>query len=393
MRHGIEQEGNIGNDQGDKKLQPIDIIEKQKEIDVAFTELYTERGYKPFPPGGLLASEDETVIFTGATITPLKQVLLNGVDSPGYYMTQKCLRTKNLNNTYDLSYIPDWTHYFTMCGILAAPDQKEAVSLDAMELIVNRLKIEPRNVKIEASSDDRDMSQTWKDAGIQVEEDAHSQDYYRWGYGIPGIQGRGMNIVFRHDVHDDFNDFGNVISMEQEDGCVKGFEFGFGIEAVLSKLYGSRKPLEVSLISTVVPFEKGIKEKFMNTLATSTVMYHNGIEPGREKEKHIQKKLVKGLSFLRRELGLTLDEVRDYGNAYELVEFGVSVNSGDKIMDGIASYEKQLEKFYSYATNQIHAHSLRQDVGQYLHEKLLREGGKMGILPPDVENVIQSVWE
>ena len=70
---------------------------------------------------------------------------------------QKCLRVKRLEQMYDLSVYPDWTHYFTMCGILAAPDRREEVIEEAYQLLTQRLGLMPENVLILASSQDRDL--------------------------------------------------------------------------------------------------------------------------------------------------------------------------------------------------------------------------------------------
>lgn len=375
---------------GEFSLSKIDIRVGQRFISDQFTLFYEEQGYQKFPPGGLLATDDKSVIFTGATITPLKKVLEEGVTPPGHFMVQKCLRTKDINQITDISVIPDWTNYFTMCGILSAPGRAGDVSNEAYEFLIDRLGLDRDNILVQASSNDRDLSSYWASRGIPIEEDGQPESYYRWRYGMPNIYGRGINLLLRSNENDSYRDLGNIISVEDADGIVHAYEFGFGLESVLSKMYGFKKPMEASIVSTVIPYEEGIREKFVNALMTSTVLYHHGIEPGREREKYILKKLVKGLSFLRRKLGLSINEVRDYANLFEKAEFIEGFECGNKLSAGITAYENQLSKFDDYARNQTHAHKLKNDVGEYLLEKLRRQGKNMGILSPDINEVISA---
>lgn len=369
----------------------IDIRERQRFISDQFLQFYTERGYRLVPPEDLLPKEDQTVIFTGATITPLKRFLDGGLLSPGYFIVQKCLRTQGLDDICDLNVIPNGVNYFTMCGILASPDRKEAVSNEAYELLVNRLRIPGKNMLILASSSDRDLSEPWRDRKIMVEEDSLPESSYRWTYGIPNMYGRGINFLLRFNEYNPFREIGNIISIQDRDGRIRAYEFGFGLESLLSKMCGLKKSTEANIVSVVIPYEEGPKEKLVNALVTAVVLYHHGIEPGRGKERHILKKTIKGLSFLRRRLGISLDQIKDYSEVYERAEFVVTGDSGDKLVAGIQAYEQQLAKFIAYAENQVHAHKLRNDVGKKLLVKLGREGGNMGILPDEIDETIKNV--
>lgn len=372
-------------------LPKIDIRERQAFITSQFSQFYTQQGYRIVEPEGLLPKEDSSVIFTGATITPLKRYLEEGVISPGFCLVQKCLRTKRLDEILDLSIYPDWTHYFTMCGILTSPERLGELSGEAYELLIDKFQIPRNNLLIEASSDDEDLFAYWNSKGIKNIKDTHPKNYYQWQYGLPNISGRGINFLLRFDENDTYRDLGNVVSIEDNNGKVKAYEFGFGLESLLSKMYGFKKPMEVSVISTVIPYETGLKEKFADTLSASIVLFHHGVEPGRGKEKHIQKKLIKGLSFLRRRIGISVDQIKDYGNRFEEVEFMIDGGSGSKLAMAVIDYENQLARFNDYAKNQVHAHKLRSDMSDRLTGKLRREGENMGISPPEIDEIVSAV--
>lgn len=385
---GKENEIYAGNNEG--VLPKIDIRERQKFIIDQFLQFYTEQGYQLVQPGSLLPEEDKSVIFTGATITPLKRYLKEGIPSPGLCMVQKCLRTKRLDEMTDLGKIPDWTHYFTMCGILSAPGRTESVSNEAFELLINRLKIRRENLLVEASSADRYLSSYWSNNGIEVMEDTHPENYYRWQYGLSNACGKGVNLLLRFDQNGLYRDLGNVISVQDSTGQVMAYEFGFGLESLLSKMHGFKKPMEASLVSSVIPYQEGSQEKFIDTLMAAVVIFHHGVEPGRGKERHILKKLVKGLSFLRRKMDISIEQIADWSDKFEEVEFGTS-GSRDRLIAGIMAYESKLAKFIDYAKNQVHAHKLRNDVDRKLLVKLWREGVNMGILPLEIQEVIDAI--
>jgi hypothetical protein len=374
-------------------LPKVDLGKEQGFITDQFLQFYKERGYQLLLSASLLPEDDESVLFTGATITPLKKFLKEGILPPGICMVQKCLRTKRLDEMTDMSKIPDWTHYFTMCGILSAPERLEEVSGEAYELWIKRLGINPDNLLLEASSADSDLSRFWISRGVPAEVDQKPQTYYRWRYGMPGIHGRGINFLLRFNKEDaHYRDLGNVISVEDNNGRVIAYEFGFGLESLISKIYGFKKPMEASLVSSVIPYVEGPQEKIIDVLMAAVVIYHHGIEPGRGKEKHVLKKLVKGLSYLRRKMNLSLDQIEDRAGKFEEVEFGTA-DSKNRLITGVKVYETQLDKFIDYARNQVHAHQLRNDVGERLKEKIRRQGINMGILPVEIEEILASILQ
>ena len=377
----------------DTRLSPADIPTQHTFIRKLFLTFYSEQGYIVAPPSPLLPEEDTSVIFTGATITALKGQLQEGIKSPGYCMVQKCLRVKRLEQMYDLSIYPDWTHYFTMCGILAAPERREEVIDETYQLLTQLLGLAPQNILIRAFSQDHDLFGPLQMRGITVQENTEPMTYYRWTYGIPNICGRGITFLLRHDGQDNYRELGNIISVEDSDATVRAYEFGFGLESLLSKMHGHKKPMEVNMISAVVPYREGPQETFLDTLVATVVIYHHGVEPGRGKEKHVLKKLVKGLSYIRRKMEISIEQIREQGNLFEKAEFGEASGSGDKLVADVREYEGRLTKYVDYAKNQVHAHRLRGQMGQYLVDKLKREGENLGITPADVEEVVVLVLQ
>lgn len=375
-------------------LANLDIRKGQEFISNEFSSFYEKAGYQFVTPEDLLPRDDSTVLFTGATITALKRFLVNGVDSPGYFTIQKCLRTQGSEWLTDLNNIPTGINYFTMCGILASPDSWDKVASEGYDLLVNRLGIPSSNILIEIPSDREDLSGGWREKGVAVNQDSRPETSFMWGYGMPGIYGIGINILVRFGERGEYKEVGNHIAIYSSEGSIVGYEFGFGLESLLAKTHGLNKSTQAHIISSVIPYREGVDEKVVNTLVTCLVLLHHGIQPGKGRERFVLKKHIKGLSFLRRKLGWSIEQLKEYGGAYEEVEFGQKSESANQLALSLEAYELQLAKFYDYAKNQTHAHMLRNQLrGVYLIEKIRREGLKLGILPVEIDEIIQGLFK
>ena len=373
------------------ELQPkIDLRSQHAWVAAQFTHFYESAGYTIVPDAGILPENDPSVVFTGATITPLKQYVETGIPSPGFCMVQKCLRVKDVKKITDVSVIPEWTNYFTMCGILSAPGRLQELSAEAFDLLTKAYAITTDRLIVNASSEDRDMSAFWKDKGVTVIEDDASVQY-RWKYGMKGIRGRGITFQLRNEHLGVYRELGNIVSVETETGEVRGYEFGFGLESMLSTQLGFKKPVEASLVSAVIPYQEGLYEKVSNALVTSTVLLHHGIEPSRGRENHILKQLVKGLSFLRRKTGISIEELVTASNAYEAIEFHDATQTGNRLAEAIYQYEADILRLWEYGSNQLHARLLRGEVNENLWQKIRVQGQRTGVNSQDIEHVISVI--
>jgi len=371
---------------------PAEGIQKaHSAVKDGFSSFFSGKGYSILPSAPLIPQNDPTVVFTGATITPLKHYLVEGVPSPGVAIIQNCLRTKRHEQMYDMSIIPEWTHYFTMLGILAAPDQKEQVAQNAMEYIVNHLHIPQKKIKVLATEQDKDLTDPWRKAGFEIEEDTQPIDNFRWKYGAKDTVGRGISFEIQNDNLPP-RELGNIVSVESPDGTVKGYEFGFGLESYLASQHGAKKPMEVSLMSAAIPYQEGLQEKILDTLTAIAVIGHHGIEPsGGSKAQSVQQRLVKGLSYMLRKSELPHALIEKWANAFEKVEFGSEGKIGGKILEWVTAYNTKLEQFKLHAENQVYAINLRSGNLTRLPEKLRSYGLSIGIATEDLNELLQLI--
>ena len=90
-------------------------------------------------------------------------------------------------------------------------------------------------------------------------------------------------------------------------------------------------------------------------------------------------------------MNISLDRIEQDGGKFEEIEFGTVHESAEKLKQEVIVYEQQLSKFIDYAKIKVHAHKLRNDMSEKLTTKLRREGRNMGILPPEIDEVVGSV--
>ncbi|MBU1088533.1 hypothetical protein KKC08_03150 [Patescibacteria group bacterium] len=324
-----------------------------------FTDFFLQNGYQEFPPGPIVARKDDTILFTGATITPFMPMLETRVVNPGFFTIQPCLRTQNLENCYDGKTIPEYMSYFWMCGTLASPVRGDEVTKEALSLLTNKYAIPLERIIVKASARDRDLTEQVCDQ-IWIETDSQPALYYNWRYGRADLVGRGVTFAIRQEKSGVFRDIGNVVAVEKN-GKIVAYEFGFGIETLLSRVFDLTKPVEAAKISQLIPFRPGHQEKLVDFLVATTVLFQQGIEPGKGKERYILKKYIKALGYWQRKLGIDVATVRMWADQFAIIEFDSDSGVGNKIAEYLKEQYEQTTRFEDYARNQIKAFRLRNE--------------------------------
>lgn len=340
-----------------KLLFPRDIEVAQAEIRHSFFEFFKARGYTQLPAESIIPKENANLLFTNATVIPLKRFIMDeNIPVPGLMVEQPCLRVQNLGHMFDESFMPEYMGYFKMLGILSNPAWYEKLVEESYVYLVDVLRVPRNDIKILASSRDKHFLSVWyQKCRDFIEEDTRDEDFYAWTYGKEDIIGRGITFSIRQNG-ERFNDIGNVVEMTKK-GKVVGYEFGFGMETIIARLCKLDGPFEAARISKVVPFKTdGLVKKLQDYIACVVVLYAQGIRPGNGKARFITKKTVKGLIYLRKKLGIDIDQLKSFLSGFERLEFGQDTGIAEKVVDDIMSYEvahrRNLELFKSYVKNQ-----------------------------------------
>lgn len=375
-------------------LFPQHTREIQQSVVLTFDNFFIGRGYRKFAPEPILPQTDNSILFTNSTIVPLKSLVEERrIPNPGCFVIQPCLRNQNLQIMHEDEAIPEYMNYFTMLGTLAFPGRYGEVAEESWELLTQHLNIPRKNIKIFISSQDKDMLSIWQNmtGGPIVEVDSKEEGYYEWSYGMPGVSGRGLTFSIRFKDSGIFRDIGNIITMKTRGGEVVGYEFGFGVETILSRMFDLTRPIEAATISKIVFFEVGLKEKLADAIACVTVLYRHGLRPGRGGARHILKAYIKGISYLRRGLAIDLESIRESISAYEQLEFGSSSDAPRAVIGDLVVFESKLELFRSYVRSQFIAHAKRNSVNTQFFTKLRKRAKYYGLPSAECGEIIKEL--
>jgi len=113
---------------GKKRFSPEEAKDHVESLVSDFKDHYDSLGYTEVPSVKITSGIDPTVRFIGSHISVFKPYLAEDrVPSPGVYMRQDCLRTRNVEKLVDHSYFPNWGSYFSSIVALSTPERlKEA---------------------------------------------------------------------------------------------------------------------------------------------------------------------------------------------------------------------------------------------------------------------------
>jgi len=240
-----------------------------------FFDVFQRHGLKKYDSVPLI-TKDKTVYFTCATITPLKDFILNeNIAVDGLYIHQPCLRLNSLTDNFDEKNVPSFPGYFNMLGTLIQakyilPFQKSII--ECFQL----LGVSKDTIKIYAPSSKVDLV-SYLSKVYTVEFDSKKDSYYDWKYGLGNdINGIGATFSLRQkDGH--FEDIGQYVCIFNKNEPI-ACEFGFGIETFLSRHLQYGNYYEAYSIAPVLK-ENNLESNFINvnTFGIVAGAYSTGI--------------------------------------------------------------------------------------------------------------------
>ena len=312
-----------------------------------FSKVFESEGYVNHQPHSSLVSDiDHSVRFIGSTTNVFKKYLKenNIVPENGYFLVQKCLRTRNINTLFDDSVIPEWSSYFTAMGAIAPEDNLYKLSKTTLKFL-KESNIDSNRIKINVSSRDADLveciNKLKNDFKFAVGVDEiNNPEYYRHKYGESNLIGRNFNISIKNQKNNDYKDIGNIIIIEKDNKKV-AVEMGIGVGTFISKKFNLNNSIEASTISKIIEYKPDLTSKFSDTLSVSILMFREKIVPGsRDKARLLRTNLV-ALNYFKFKLGLSFEEIKKYIEDYEKYEFGEITNISDVIINYLMENEKQ----------------------------------------------------
>ena len=338
-----------------KSLIPLDVREVDKAsrdrrriaeirdfVRYEFSKYFNTKGSQRCEPGRLIPENDDSVLFTGSTISTFKPYLIGqNIPQSGVHMVQSCLRTQNTKILYDSTRQPQWASYFSSIGALANYEYLDSMTASTWELFTGSLGIPAERIVVRASSQDSDLCREWYRAGLQghIEFDQKDPVYYTHKFGMDHIAGRNCNLAIRDPKTGEPRDIGNIIVIETPEHPL-GMEIAFGVETIVSRLLGFSNPIAASLAADIVPVKNESSLKLADALSSSIVILDSGERPIATNRGRVLRKYLQAVSDLRLMAEVTIPEIRQYAEEFEQQEFGSVSDIPSKIEKYTVSYEK-----------------------------------------------------
>lgn len=311
-----------------------------------FKEHFSSRGYAEHCPSSIISTVDDTVLFIGATISIFKPYLIYGeIPDSGFYVVQRCLRTRNILHAYEDDIFPEWGSYFHGIGTISNPNKLHEVCSDAWEFLHKKLGIEQKRIVIRISSRDSDLLEYWsslKDGPI-IEIDKKDIKFYRHQFGLNGITGRNLNFALKQKSGEP-GDIGNLILIEKQSTEALGIELAFGVSTLLCRAFQVDHPIQTSIISNIYHFKKGFQTKLADSLVVSVILLREGLRPVASNRGRILRAYIQSISYLRTKSDMEIRELVKIMKDYEMEEFGNFTDIPERIGYYLELYETLLKE-------------------------------------------------
>jgi hypothetical protein len=310
-----------------------------------FKDHYSKLNYKEESPVLISSGIDPTVRFIGSHISVFKPFLIeNNVPSPGVFMRQDCIRTKNISFLFDDSYLPMWGSFFSSIGALSSPNRLNEACEELFIFLNKILNISPENILIRINSSDDDLVNACSQYYDIFEKDTMPNEYYRHKIGLENVHGRNCNIALKNPNDDNFSDIGNIIVLENGKKKI-GIETALGSTVMLKQLYGLNHIQDCMPIIELQDINnEAIRRKFEDAIIVSINLFREGLKPfSKDSRSRILKQYVLSLSYFRAKSKISMENLLEIISNFENREFPNSIQHTSKILiDSVQQMETNL---------------------------------------------------
>lgn len=215
---------------------PKDIKKEHNRVKHTFFTYFHNQGYKLCPESNLI-TEDDSILFTNATIIPWKKYISGkSILQQNEFMKQACLRLHVLNDSFVKGAVSEtvperFLGYFNMLGLISGEEQEEILPFQILDLLIEKYKIPKGEIKVFASNDQEFISCLEKE--IEIEYNSKNPSFYNWDYCIDGVSGKGATFSLLQ-KNEEFKEIGQLVQIKNGNGS-SFYEFGFGIETFLAR--------------------------------------------------------------------------------------------------------------------------------------------------------------
>lgn len=333
----------------DKLFVRENSLEYLESLKSCFRNYFVELGYIEHNAVDVSSGIDPSVRFVGSTISVFKRHIIEGtIPDNGYFIIQDCLRTRNINYLFDDSHLSNWASCFPSFGTVSPIENLQDVCFDILDFLTKKLDIQPENIKIYVSSEDKDLINVVRGyahfSSKNIEIDTKNKNYYRHKYGLDHVKGRNFNIALKNDDRSGFSDIGNVIIIEKSEKklCV---EVALGLTVILKQIFSLDHVLDCFPIMGIKSDNNILRRKFEDSIVTSTLLSEERIKPNASNSRgRSYRTYLRALSYFSHKTSLDMELLYEIITQYRLKAFPDSEDDlTEQMIRYIKNYEKELK--------------------------------------------------
>jgi alanyl-tRNA synthetase len=276
------------------------------QLKTHFLNFSQGRGFRTLPSFPLL-TDDPSVLFINAGITPFKPIMLQGKVLPNTAIVQRCLRTK---------WSASELFKFEMLAILGMASSVHDAVAHLFDFLTKEIDLPMSNLHCVANKNDTDLLSLV--VSYLPEQKIHYLDknnhkyWVRWGFGCDAIlTGRGLTLVWEFTdrsscsstchIYCECNRFlalGNIVYLLHTPTKCRYFDIGFGVER-LASLFHDGEPYAIDTLQAPIDeFRKlGIDMKMAQSLtnlySSIALLIEEGVLPSNKKSGYILRKMIR----------------------------------------------------------------------------------------------------
>ena len=304
-----------------------------KEIREKYIEFFKKNGHAQIPSASLIPENDPSVLFVNAGMFPLIPFLKGESHPKGNLLvnSQRCVRTGDIDMVGDEYHCTS----FEMLGNWSLNDyfKKEAINF-TVNFFVNELGLDINQICATVFEGEKDIPidnasiDTWKEIfksyGIDAEvgEDERIRPLGRddnwWGLVTGGPCGPDSEIFYKTD-NGELVEVGNNVFMEYllENGEYKDLgrhnvDFGGGLDRISALIQNVSSVYEVDIYKPIFNLVKSLSKNdilvsqriITDHIKAATWMIMDGIEPSRNAQGYILRRLIRRAIRHGRKLGI-----------------------------------------------------------------------------------------
>jgi alanyl-tRNA synthetase len=360
-------------------MEPMPSSLTVKEIKQKLLKFHKDRGYRIFDSFPLI-SNDPTVMFINATITPFKSWFTDkSVRPQNFALIQGCLRTGGASDIEVVGVNPYYFTFFEMFGSGTFNiTHTEAVAY-LLELLAF-LGIEKEHLYFTIPVNEEfysalRLNKVEEDRIFKLEKNGYF--WQEWRFGVPGPIGHGITVIFAHSSQkvksieelagnpNQYVELLNLIYVHSQtlpDGKLlpvpnPGFDLGIGIERLAAVLQGC----DCYHIDTISPLLQIVKDFLLKNgiepndtivricvdhFRAIYILLSEGVIPSNKKHGYVLRKLIRRFfEFIWSTAGypISIDElIQSLSSVLKNQGFGIVTNIESDILEKIKREEVAL---------------------------------------------------